>query len=77
VRKTKKAILNAFNYQKLNKGVSFIEIVGNCPSNWKMTPLQANDYVNSHMIKTFPLGDIKLPSKEDLKELTAEPAKEE
>ena len=72
VRKTKKAIINAFKYQKLNKGLSFIEIIGNCPSNWKMTPLQSNEYVNTHMIKTFPLGDVKLPKGEDLKQL--EPA---
>lgn len=68
VRKTKKALINAFKYQKLNKGTCFIEIIGNCPSNWKMTPLEANEYVDTHMIKTFPLGDIKLPSREDLKE---------
>jgi 2-oxoglutarate ferredoxin oxidoreductase subunit beta len=71
VRKTKKAIMNAFKYQKLNKGISFIEIIGNCPSNWKMTPLQANEYVNTHMIKTFPLGDVKLPKGEDLKQLAS------
>jgi len=69
VRKTKKAIMNAFKYQKLAKGVSFIEIIGNCPSNWKMTPLLANEYVNTHMIKTFPLGDVKVPAGEDLKQL--------
>src|SRR4030095_10498156 len=75
VRKAKKAIMNAFKYQKLKKGTSFVEIIGNCPSNWKMTPLQANEYIDSHMIKTFPLGDIKLPAREDLKEL--ETAREE
>ncbi|PIY04340.1 MAG: 2-oxoglutarate oxidoreductase, partial [Bacteroidetes bacterium CG_4_10_14_3_um_filter_31_20] len=34
VRKAKKAIRNAFEYQKLNKGVSFVEIVSNCNSGW-------------------------------------------
>jgi 2-oxoglutarate/2-oxoacid ferredoxin oxidoreductase subunit beta len=66
VRKTKKAIMNGFKYQKLNKGISFIEIVSNCPSNWKMTPLQTNDYIDNEMVKYYPLGDIKVPSKEDL-----------
>jgi hypothetical protein len=37
-----------------------------------MTPLQANDFVNTHMVKTFPLGDVKLPGKEDLKQLSEE-----
>lgn len=70
VRKAKKAIMNAFKYQKLKKGISFVEIVGNCPSNWKMTPIQCSEFVDSHMIKTFPLGDVKLPKGEDLKQLS-------
>lgn len=69
VRKAKKALLNAFKYQKLKKGTSFVEIIGNCPSNWKMTPLEASKFVDDAMIKTFPLGDVKLPKGEDLKEL--------
>jgi 2-oxoglutarate ferredoxin oxidoreductase subunit beta len=72
VRKTKKALLNAFKYQQLNKGTSFIEIIGNCPSNWKMTPLQANEFLTKEMLKEYPLGDIKLPSAEDLKNLDLE-----
>jgi 2-oxoglutarate ferredoxin oxidoreductase subunit beta len=70
VRKAKKAILNAFKYQKLKKGTCFVEFIGNCPSNWKMTPIETLKFVEEEMIKTFPLGDIKLPKGEDLKELT-------
>jgi 2-oxoglutarate ferredoxin oxidoreductase subunit beta len=69
VRKTKKAIINAFNYQKLNKGTCFIEIIGNCPSNWKMTPIESNVFIDEAMVKTFPLGDVKIPKAEDLKPL--------
>ncbi len=72
VRKAKKAILNAFKYQKLHKGTCFIEVIGNCPSNWKMTPVEANKFIDESMVKTFPLGDIKLPSTEDLKLLEQE-----
>jgi 2-oxoglutarate/2-oxoacid ferredoxin oxidoreductase subunit beta len=67
VRKTKKAITNGLKYQKLNKGISFIEIISNCPSNWKMTPLQTVKFMDSEMLKYYPLGDIKVPSAEDLK----------
>lgn len=66
VRKTKKALLNAFKYQQLNKGTCFVEVIGNCPSNWKMTPLETNKFITDEMLKEYPLGDIKLPSKEDL-----------
>lgn len=72
VRKTKKALLNAFKYQQLDKGTCFVEVVGNCPSNWKMTPLETNDFLTNDMLKEFPLGDIKLPSADDLKNLDIE-----
>lgn len=61
VRRTKKALLNAFRYQQEHKGTSLIEILANCPSNWKMTPLETSKFIDEEMTNTFPLGDIKLP----------------
>lgn len=61
VRRTRKALLNAFRYQKERKGTCFIEILSNCPSNWKMTPLESMHFIDESMSKVFPLGDIKLP----------------
>ena len=61
VRRTKKALQNAFKYQQLKKGTCFVEIIGNCPSNWKMTPAECRDFIDEQMVKTFPLGDIKVP----------------
>jgi 2-oxoglutarate ferredoxin oxidoreductase subunit beta len=65
VRKAKKAIQKGFEYQKLNKGLCFVEIVSNCPSNWKMTPVQSNKWMEENMFPYYPLGDIKLPKKEE------------
>lgn len=67
VRKTKKALEKAFIYQQLNKGTCLVEIIGNCPSNWKMTPVESSKFIDEEMVKTFPMGDIKLPKAEDLK----------
>jgi 2-oxoglutarate/2-oxoacid ferredoxin oxidoreductase subunit beta len=61
VRKTKKAIKKAVEYQQQNKGTCFIEIVSNCPSGWKMTPVQSNKWMEENMFPYYPLGDIKLP----------------
>lgn len=61
VRKTKKAIKKAVEYQLQNKGTCFIEIVSNCPSGWKMTPVQSNKWMEEHMFPYYPLGDIKVP----------------
>jgi 2-oxoglutarate ferredoxin oxidoreductase subunit beta len=65
VRKAKKAIQKGFEYQKLNKGLCFVEIVSNCPSNWKMTPVQSNKWMEENMFPYYPLGDIKTPKKEE------------
>lgn len=61
VRKCKKAIRQAFENQKLNKGLSFVEIVSNCNSGWKMDPVESNKWMEEHMFKAYPLGDIKVP----------------
>jgi 2-oxoglutarate/2-oxoacid ferredoxin oxidoreductase subunit beta len=61
VRYLKKALTKAFQYQKEKKGTCFIEVVSNCPSGWKMTPLQANKWLEQNMFPLYPLGDIKAP----------------
>lgn len=63
IRKLKKALKAAFEYQKLDKGTCFIEVLSNCPSGWKMTPLQANEWIAENMYPMYPLGDIKVPEK--------------
>lgn len=59
VRKTKKAIMKGFENQKAKKGTSIIEIVSSCNSGWKMTPVQANKWMEENMIPFYPLGDLK------------------
>jgi len=60
-RKAKKALRKAFENQKLKKGLSFVEIVSNCNSGWKMTPNDANQWMVDNMFPFYPLGDIKVP----------------
>ncbi len=63
VRKAKKAIRTAFENQKLNMGVSFVEILSNCNSGWKMAPVQSNIWMEENMFPMYPLGDIKVDGK--------------
>jgi 2-oxoglutarate/2-oxoacid ferredoxin oxidoreductase subunit beta len=60
-RKTKRALKKALEYQKENKGTCLVEIVSNCPSNWKMTPVESNKWMEENMFPFYPLGDIKVP----------------
>ncbi|MBN1952855.1 MAG: 2-oxoglutarate oxidoreductase [Bacteroidales bacterium] len=63
VRKAKKAIRTAFENQKLKKGLSLVEVVSNCNSGWKMTPVQSNQWLEENMLPFYPLGDIKVEGK--------------
>jgi 2-oxoglutarate ferredoxin oxidoreductase subunit beta len=61
VRQLKKAFARSFQYQKEKKGTCFVEVVSNCPSGWKMTPLQANKWMEENMFPLYPPGEIKAP----------------
>ena len=59
VRKAKKAIKKAFEIQKEKKGLAFVEILSNCNSGWKMSPVKSNEWLEENMLPFYPLGDIK------------------
>lgn len=64
VRKCKRAVRKAFENQINNKpGVSFIEIVSNCNSGWKMTPVDSNIWMEENMFPFYEMGDIKVDGK--------------
>jgi 2-oxoglutarate ferredoxin oxidoreductase subunit beta len=60
VRKAKAAVRKAFENQAAKKGTQFIEFVSTCNSGWKMTPVQANEWMRQNMFPKYVLGDIKL-----------------
>ena len=57
--RTKKAIKKAFMTQLEDKGFSLVEVLSACPTNWKMTPVQAARWVDETMSKIFPPKVIK------------------
>jgi 2-oxoglutarate/2-oxoacid ferredoxin oxidoreductase subunit beta len=61
VRRAKKAIRKAFEYTRHRKGLCLVEIVSNCNSGWKMTPIHSNEWMEQNMFPYYPLGDIKTP----------------
>ncbi len=68
IRLAKKAIRMAFETQRAGLGLSFVELLSSCPTNWKVTPLEALKFIEQHMIPAFPPGDYKiLPAVAELK----------
>lgn len=59
VRKAKKAIRKAFENAMAGKGLSFVEVVATCNSGWKMSPVDANKWMEENLVPFYPLGDIK------------------
>jgi len=59
VKKTKRAIRKAFENSMEGKGTSIVEVVSACNSGWKMTPNEANKWMEENMFKAYPLGDLK------------------
>jgi 2-oxoglutarate/2-oxoacid ferredoxin oxidoreductase subunit beta len=59
ILRTKKAIKKAFTVQIEDRGFSLVEILSPCPTNWKMTPVAAAQWVDESMTKIFPLKVIK------------------
>ncbi len=58
IRKAKKAIKKAFQYQMEERGYTFVEVLSACPVGWKKKPLDALKWVKEKMVPVFPLGEF-------------------
>ena len=74
IKAAKKAIVKAFQNQIEIKGLSIVEVLSTCPTNWGMSPEKALDWVESDMIPFYPLGVYK---DTDVKTLNPTSTKEE
>ncbi len=63
--RAKRAIAKALRLQVENRGLGFVEVLAECPTQLHMTPIEAERWVQEKMVPVFPLG-VK-------KDLTAEP----
>ena len=59
IKKAKAAIKKAFQNQIDKKGLSIVEVLSTCPTNWGMTPEAALEWVKTDMIPFYPLGVYK------------------
>ena len=57
--RAKKLLRRAFEVQINDEGFAFVEFLSACPTNWKMSPEQANRRIQEEMIPYFQLGVFK------------------
>lgn len=55
----KKAIKKGFMMQQEKEGLSIIEVLSTCPTNWGLSPEKAIDWLRENMIEHYPLGVYK------------------
>jgi 2-oxoisovalerate ferredoxin oxidoreductase beta subunit len=54
--KAEKAIKKALQLQVEAKGFSFVEVLAECPTHLKLTPIESEKWVKEKMLPLFPLG---------------------
>ncbi len=54
--RAKRAIKKAIQLQVENKGMAFIEVLSECPTQWHMSPQESEKWVKEEMTKYYPLG---------------------
>ena len=59
VRKCKKAIRKAFENAMAGNGYSMVEVVASCNSGWKLSPVEANRWMEENIMPHYVMGDIK------------------
>lgn len=57
--KTKNYIRKAFECQRDGRGYSFVEILSPCPTDWKLSPVEAMERIETVSQKYFKLGELK------------------
>jgi 2-oxoglutarate/2-oxoacid ferredoxin oxidoreductase subunit beta len=60
IRKAGAAIRRSFGCQVAGLGFSMVEILSTCPTNWRVSPVEAQRWLAEKMIPYYPLGDIKV-----------------
>ncbi|MCT4563130.1 MAG: thiamine pyrophosphate-dependent enzyme [Maledivibacter sp.] len=61
IRKAKKAIKKAFEYQIAGKGFTIVEVLSTCPTNWGLTPVESLKWLEDNMLPYYPLGNFRTP----------------
>lgn len=57
----KRFIKKAIEVQLSGEGYSFVEILSPCPTNWRMSAVDAMEHIEKNIKPYFPIGEFKTP----------------
>jgi 2-oxoglutarate ferredoxin oxidoreductase subunit beta len=57
ILRARRVVQRAFSLQQ--KGFTFVELVGTCPTNWGMSPVESREWAQNNMIPVFPIGVLR------------------
>jgi 2-oxoglutarate ferredoxin oxidoreductase subunit beta len=60
IRQAKKSVVLALRSQMAGLGLSLVEFLSSCPTNWHLSPAEALRWIRETMVPYFPLGDFKV-----------------
>lgn len=60
IRQAKKAITTSFKAQMAGLGLTMVEFLSSCPTNWHMSAPDALLWIRDAMVPYYPLGDFKV-----------------
>jgi 2-oxoglutarate ferredoxin oxidoreductase subunit beta len=60
VKQARKAVVTALKTQMAGLGLSMVEFLSSCPTNWHLSPLDALAWIRESMEPYYPLGDYKV-----------------
>ncbi len=64
IRRARKAVRQSLEIQVQGKGFSLIEFLSACPTNWRLTPEESLQRLETTMLEMYPLGIYKGPPDE-------------
>ena len=59
INRTKKYIRNAIEAQLNHEGYSLVEVLSQCPTNWRISTPKANEWIKDNLVPYYGLGELK------------------
>ena len=59
ILKAKKVVKKALQFNKEERGFTFVEFVSTCPTNWGLSPVDALAWAKENMLSFFPIGNLR------------------